>query len=231
MLKRMIGAAFSLAVVWLLTTPAAFADDWDKATRITVNQSFEIPGMILPAGTYVMKIVDLAAERHVVRFTSEDGLTIYATLIGIPSFRLHTTEKTALTFYEAETNGPPPLHAWFYPGRQYGIEFAYPERRATRIAAVSEEPVVAFRDWEEIPAETPSVKELLEEPLVTVEPTGEEGEVAAVYPEFTPVEEPELGPEYSLPLALPRTATLFPLVLVIGLLAAATASGIRLFHR
>src|SRR5689334_6659881 len=90
-----IVAAFCLAVVWLATTPAAYADDWDKATRITVNQPFEIPGMVLPAGTYIIKIVDLAAERHVVRILSGDESKIYATLIGIPDFRLEPTDKTA----------------------------------------------------------------------------------------------------------------------------------------
>ena len=61
MLKRLAVAAF-LPIVWLWATPTTYSQDSDKTTRITVNQPFEIPGMILPAGTYVMKIVDLAAE-------------------------------------------------------------------------------------------------------------------------------------------------------------------------
>ena len=80
-------AVFCLAVVWGLTARPAYADDWDKATKITVNQPFEIPGKILPAGTYVVKLVDLAAERHVVRFLSEDESKVYATLIAIPDLK------------------------------------------------------------------------------------------------------------------------------------------------
>jgi hypothetical protein len=226
-------AAFSLAVVWLVMTPALYADDWDKATRITVNQPFEIPGMILPAGTYIIKIVDLAAERHVVRFLSEDGLKIYATLIGIPDFRLEPTDKTAITFYESEVNGPKPLHNWFYPGRQYGIEFAYPMKRAAAIAKAVEEPVVAYKEpetaFEARPA--PAPEELLEETLVAVTPEGEEVEIAELYPAFTPVAEPELGPEFWEPQpALPRTATPLPLLALAGLIAAGIASTLRLFH-
>jgi hypothetical protein len=233
MFKRFTVAAFALAVVWLLMTPAVYADDWDKATKITVNQPFEIPGMILPAGTYVVKIVDLAAERHVVRFLSEDESKIYATLIAIPDFRLEPTDKTAITFYESEMNRPRALHSWFYPGRQSGVEFAYPKMRAAEIARVAEEPVIAFKEPEYFWAETPepAPKELLEEPLVEVTPAGEEVEIAAVYPEFTPAEEPELGPEFAEPLALPRTATAFPLVAFMGLLAAGAATAIRSFHR
>jgi hypothetical protein len=230
MLTKITVAAFSLAAVWLLMTPAAYADDWNKATRMTVNQPIEIPGMILPAGTYIVKIVDLVAERHVVRFTSEDGTTIYATIIGIPNFRLEPKEKSSFIFYEAEVNEPRALHAWFYPGRQYGIEFAYPEKRAAQIARAVAEPVIAFKEPEPFVTEEPTpprVEELLVEPLVAVTPGGEEVSL----PEFTPVEEPELGPEFYEPLQLPRTATPFPLIALVGLLAAGAASAMRFFHK
>jgi hypothetical protein len=230
MLTKITVAAFSLAVVWLVMTPAAYADDWDKATRFTVNQPVEIPGMVLPAGTYIVKIVDLAAERYVVRFTSEDGLTIYATLIAIPNFRLEPTEKSSFLFYEAEVGEPRALHAWFYPNHRYGIEFAYPEKRAAQIARVIEEPVIAFKEPEPFVREEPIpavVEELLEEPLVAVTPGGEQ----VGLPEFTPVEEPELGPEFFEPLELPRTATPFPLIAFLGLLAAGAASAMRFFHK
>jgi hypothetical protein len=230
MFKRITMVAFSLAVVWLVMTPAVYADDWDKATRITVNQPFEIPGMVLPAGTYIIKIVDLAAERHVVRFLSEDESKIYATLIGIPDFRLEPTEKTVITFYESEFNRPRPLHNWFYPGRQYGIEFAYPVKRAAAIAKAVEEPVLAYKEPEPLVREKPTP--FWEEPLVEVTPQGEEVELAEVYPEFTPTPEPELGPEFFEPLPeLPRTATPLPLLALAGLVGAGVASTVRFFHR
>ena len=64
MWKRIVELAlvgFLLSMIWSLTALSAYADDWDKRTKITVNQPFEIPGTILPAGTYIVKIVDLAA--------------------------------------------------------------------------------------------------------------------------------------------------------------------------
>jgi len=68
----------------------------------------------------------------------------------------------------------------------------------------------------------------VEEPIVAATPEWKEGEVAEVYPEFTPVEEPALGPEFFEPLPeLPRTATPFPLLAFAGLAAAGAASVIR----
>ncbi len=222
-------AAFCLAVVWLVTAPAVHADDWDKATRITVNQPFEIPGMILPAGTYIVKIVDLVGERHVVRFLSEDESKIYATLIGIPDFRMEPTEKTAITFYESELNRPRALHNWFYPGYQYGIEFAYPKQQALAIATVTEEPVIAFNEPATVlPEPLPAVvEELLQEPLVEITSTGEEVAIPEAYSEFVPTLEPEPGVE-AFVKELPRTATPLPFFGLVGLIAAGAASVIRL---
>src|SRR5579862_5393984 len=110
-MRRALLVVLCTAVVCSLAALSAYADDWDKATKITVNQPFEIPGHVLPAGTYVVKLVDIAGERHVVRFFSEDESKIYATLIAIPDFRLETTDTTSITFYEAEPGSPKPLHA------------------------------------------------------------------------------------------------------------------------
>src|SRR5262245_169043 len=103
-----------------------------------------------------------------------------------------------MTFYETDPGNPQPLHAWFYPGSQFGLEFAYPERRAAQIAAVTEEHVIATKEPEFVlvvpeaaPAPAPIVPELLEEPLVAVEPTGKEVELAEVHPETTPLPPPE----------------------------------------
>jgi hypothetical protein len=222
-------AALCLAIIWLMTPPAVYADQWDKTTKITVNQPFEIPGMVLPAGTYIMKLVDLQAERHVVRFLNEEQTEVYATIIAIPNFRLEATDDTAITFYEAELNRPRALHAWFYPGYNYGVEFVYRKAPPVAIASVVEKPVIAeLEPFFEEPAPvavTPEPEEAL-----PPEPEEEKTEVAEVYPYFEPTPEPELDVEtYARPLPeeLPRTATPFPVVALVGLLAAGAASVLR----
>jgi hypothetical protein len=232
-IRTALRLAFCLAAVWSLAGVPVYADDWDKATKITVNQPFEVPGHVLPAGTYMVRLVDIAGERHVVRFLSEDESKVFATLIAIPDFRLETTDKTSITFYEAEPANPKPLHAWFYPGHQFGVEFAYPEKRAAQIAAVTEEHVIATKEpefdftW----GPEPAVPELLEEPLVAIEPPGKEVELAEVHPEaIAPGPALEAAPEPAPPV-LPKTATPFGLIALVGFIAAAGASGLRLLGR
>ena len=47
--------------------PPAHADAWDKKTIVTFSSSVEVPGKVLPAGKYVMKLVDSPSDRHIVR--------------------------------------------------------------------------------------------------------------------------------------------------------------------
>jgi hypothetical protein len=166
-----------------------------------------------------------------VRILSEDETKLYATVLGIPDFRLEPTEKTALTFYESPNNRLLPVHSWFYPNHQFGVEFAYPEKRATEIAAVSQLPAVAFKPPEpeavfrEEP--TPEPAQLLNEELFEVTPTGEQVEIATLHPpEIVP--EPETEP--ALPVELPRTATPFPLFGLVALLAGGAATTLRFLY-
>ena len=53
---------------------AARADESDQATTVTFNQPVQIPGQLLPAGTYVFKLTNYDAARNVVQiFNSEDS--------------------------------------------------------------------------------------------------------------------------------------------------------------
>jgi hypothetical protein len=218
---RITLVVLAVALISIVLVPNVLADDWNKATRVTVNQPFRIPGLVLPAGTYLVKIVDLVGERHVVRVLSEDGLKIYATFIGIPDFRTGPTDKASITFTEADWNQVPALRSWFYPGYSYGIEFPQATESAVTVAKAEAEPALEYLppEFEEWTAPEAPVEEALVEETPAEEP-------AVVYPEFTPVEEPELGPEFFEPI-LPRTATPVPLIALIGLLAAGGAATLR----
>lgn len=217
--------AFSLLAILCLFPSSMYADDWDKATKITVNHPFEIPGMILPAGTYVFKIVDLRGERHAVRVFNEDESATYATLLAFPDLRMEATDDTVVSFYEAENGRFPALHQWFYPGHLGGVEFAYPEKPpmefASEAAPVTKltEPPPVFR---EKPTPEPTVEEAIAEPPLEVEPATEA---------VTPTAEPEPVPAEPEAVPLPTTSTPFPLIGLVALLSAVAASGLGLIRK
>src|SRR6202795_781215 len=137
-----------LALLGLAFSPSATADEWNKKTVITFSAPVEIPGVhlqgygVLPAGTYVFKILDSGADRHIVQISSQDELTVYATILAIPNYRLKATDKTLITFRERPAGVPEALRAWFYPGHNWGEEFVYPKAKALELAKSTNTPVL-----------------------------------------------------------------------------------------
>src|SRR3954467_4492956 len=135
-----VTTAFCLALLGTMFVPTAQADDWNRKTKVTFSAPVEIPGVhlagwgVLPAGTYVFKILDSQSDRHIVQIFSADEKTVYATILAIPNYRLKVTDKTVITFRERPAGQPEALRAWFYPGRNWGEEFVYPKAVAVEIA-------------------------------------------------------------------------------------------------
>ena len=109
---------------------------------ITFSEPVETPGIhikgwaVLPAGTYVFKILDSKSDRHIVQIFNQDETVVYATILAIPNYRLRATDKTVLTFRETPPGEPQVLRAWFYPGHNFGEEFVYPKAKAMELAKV-----------------------------------------------------------------------------------------------
>src|ERR1041384_4734170 len=123
--RKWIVVVFCLALLWVVV-PGANAQRWDHATKITVNAPFEVGGMALPAGTYVMRLMEVAGTRTVVQVLNQDETRSYGMVMGIPDYKLTAPENAEISFYETEPGTPTPLRAWFYPGNNYGVEFVYP---------------------------------------------------------------------------------------------------------
>jgi len=225
------GAAFS---------PSVKADDHDKMTTITFSGPVEIPpvyitGMhVLPAGTYVFKLVESSSDRHIVQIFNKDQTQIYATILSIPNYRLRPTDKTVVTFNEGIRGKPEAIRAWFYPGANWGEEFVYPKAKAVELAQVAKAPVVAVVADVAVEVAKPEAPEvflqLRQLPLMAVQPTGEVVEIAQVYPATPPVAAaPAAAPVVAQvePAALPATSSSLPLIGLCGLLALGTALTLR----
>jgi hypothetical protein len=133
--------AFTLTGATL--SPAVRADEWNKKTVMTFNQSFEIPGRVLPAGTYIFKVVGMRSDRHMVQIFSADGTQMIATILTIPNYRAEATNYTVVKFGERSGDNPEALKTWFYPGDRSGQEFIYRRQSSIQLAVASKKLVVA----------------------------------------------------------------------------------------
>ena len=232
-----------VALAGAVLAPSAQADDWNRKTVITFSGPVEIPGVhlagfgVLPAGTYVFKMLDSQSDRHIVQIFSKDEKTIYATILAIPNYRLKATDKTVLTFNERPAGEPEALRAWFYPGRNWGEEFVYPKAKAMTLAKTTNTPVLFTPA--EMPVEAaapirsadePTVVEMKQAPIMAIKPTGEEVQLAeAVTP--PPATEVATNESKVEERRLPATASTLPLIGLLGLLALGAFFGLRLTER
>jgi hypothetical protein len=221
------GMIFVLSLIALAVPSGAKADEWNRKAKVIFSAPFEVPGVgaqILPAGTYVFRIMDLS-DRHVVQIFNEAGDHVYTTILAIPNYRLKTTDKTVMTFKERAEGQPEAIRAWFYPGHQWGEEFVYPKSRAIALANEVNAPVLAM------PLETePTVEALKVVPIEAVKPTGEEVPVTEVV-EAPPVKEAKPVAAAEPAKALPATASQLPLLGVIGVISLGAAAGLSLIPK
>ncbi len=121
--------------------PTAHADQWNKRTILTVNEAIQVPNKVLQPGKYVMKLLDSQSNRHIVQIFDENEQHLITTVLAIPNYRLEPTGKTQFGFWETPAGQPKALRSWFYPGDNFGQEFAYPKNEAMQIAASVKQPV------------------------------------------------------------------------------------------
>jgi len=143
--------ALSVLALFVSCLPFLRADDWDKATKVTFSESVQVPGKVLPAGTYVFKLLNSAADRHIVQIFNEDHSQLITTVLAIPNQRLEASGKTILTYHERPADQPMALAAWFYPGDTFGQEFAYPKSESEVLSRLNNEQVPSTGSEEAYP--------------------------------------------------------------------------------
>ena len=148
--RSIVWAAFMASIGFALL-PSLQADTWNKKTTLTVTEPLQVPSCCTPGhtvtlqpGEYVMVLVDSLSDRHIVRIFDKDQQHVITTILAIPNYRLQPTGETVFQYWEVPAGQPRALRAWFYPGDNFGQEFAYPKQKAAQIAAFVKIPVPAI---------------------------------------------------------------------------------------
>ena len=86
------------ALMLALAVPAARASEWNQATKFTFSQPFQVPGQVLPAGTYWFETVQTPTDaNNVVVIYNADRSQPEATVLTRPAFRTHGLSKALAT--------------------------------------------------------------------------------------------------------------------------------------
>src|ERR1700758_5308234 len=214
--RTLINAAIGLVLLGALLVPNVRADEWDKKTTVTFTGPVQVPGTVLPAGTYVFRLADSDSDRYIVEIFDARETQLITTIMAMPDYRMQTPDKTIISFDERPAGQPEALRAWFYPGDNSGVEFVYPKQRATELAQANQPVPSVQKDETDASSVNTAPVEPVAPPAVTVSdnPQGST-EIAQV----TTVEAVEL----------PQTASAMPSIALAGILLLAGALGVRRF--
>lgn len=146
MLKRMLTASVLVVLVHAMAS-GADASTFDKRTYFTFSQSVALPGVTLPAGTYMFRLADPTTTRRVIQVSDKDGTQSYALLLTTPAYRNEAVKDSEVRFLETPVGAPHAIDAWWYVGDSTGYAFMYSkEQLAALNAAGQPEPVAAAPD-------------------------------------------------------------------------------------
>jgi len=224
---------FALACLGTTFLPQAKAGQWSEKTTMTFNAPVEIPGVVLPAGTYVFKLADSQSDRNIVQVFNKDESHLYATILAIPDYRMDPTDKTVVTFEERTTGSPEAIKAWFYPDNTYGEEFVYPKPTAMELAKANQQnvPSMPAEMAKSVtkPAQSAEVQAMKRAPVNAIQPSGKEVQLAEAHPPQAPATSQPAPAKMSTatPKKLPKTASLLPLFLLIGTISLTCSLGFR----
>jgi len=125
MSRRAALAAFGLALAGLVAaSPSHGGVGPSQRIELTFSKPVALPGVSLPAGTYVFERAAPNGAIEVVRVSSLDGRSVYYTgfteLVNRPR-----RNASPITFGEAVTGAPLPIKEWYPTFTDTGHRFLY----------------------------------------------------------------------------------------------------------
>jgi hypothetical protein len=253
----LIVTALVIALVAGFTGTTTAQTDTRDRTFLTFSGAVEMPGVTLPAGTYVFKLAD-TPSRNVVQVWDREEKKMIGHWLFVQAERPEVSNDTVVMFKETAAGQTPAVHFWYYPGERIGKEFVYPRDQALKIAARTNERVLStdgditaessvssvdakgnVTEWkpERAPAPQPQINSDNAIAGAGVPPAPQpERQIARAEPAPTPAPAPRAEPfpqeQAPAPSAartepLPQTASPLALSALVGLLSLVGAAGIR----
>ena len=210
------------ALALMICVPAAFAQT-PEGSILPVTEPLDVGGPILQPGTYLIRVLPSPTDRNKVQITSQDGQTVFATVLTVPRYLKPGEEiaNTTFVFYPPVEGAPRALRTWYAQDPSAsggGHDIVYDERRARELARLASLPVVSYRQETQVSA-------FDDTDLFLVTPD----QRIKVYVPPPPMVSAARVAE-AAPLQMPRTASRLPLVAMLGLLSIAGALAFRVIR-
>ena len=111
----------------ILLAAVSSATTLEEATVFTFRAPVEVPGRVLPAGTYLFKLDQRDGELNVVEIKNRSENKVYGVFLVKPEYHVRVPGRPGIVFEGRTAGAPQAVKAWLYPGDKYEYEFIYPK--------------------------------------------------------------------------------------------------------
>ena len=223
--------ALVVSTILILCRIAGAADNAADSFRMHTSEPLYVENTLLKPGTYLLKRMDSPSDKDIVLIRDERTHRQIATILAIPSYREFASMKNVVDFWETPSGTPKAIRAWFSPGRNYGQEFPFPSQLASIKKTVPYSPSLLTRPESVIPTSErlplPVNPELKRKPVRMAEQQGSwavitdgGGTQDARQQPPAPIHK-KPGTIWDALANLPLTATIAPLIGLVGIISLA----------
>jgi hypothetical protein len=127
LVRRIVHTLCGVALLAVLATSStgAFTDS-RRTTYFTFSGSVQLPGVVLPAGTYIFEVANHESQGDIVRVLSRDRRKVHLMKFTRFVYRPLTGNlKATISLGESPAGTPPPVTAWYPETESRGREFIY----------------------------------------------------------------------------------------------------------
>jgi hypothetical protein len=132
--RTAVGTFLALVFALAMAAPTLRADDMDQMTRLTFDQSVQLPGnVVLQPGTYWFRVEKSDVDRNTVQVFDANWSPITNLVTATADRPQPNTSKTVLKFAEGGAGQPYTLVDWFYADSPFGHQFEYSKSTENQI--------------------------------------------------------------------------------------------------
>jgi hypothetical protein len=126
-----VTATFGWALLLGASSPLKAETLSDNRAMVTFDRPVEVPGKVLPPGSYVFKSLD---NSELVQVFSADEKQLFATVAVVPEDRpaQDLNDDCFVQLTRTRADAPQEVQGYFLPGRLTGFQFVYPAAHAGR---------------------------------------------------------------------------------------------------
>lgn len=124
--RKVLYSLCAATLLMVLATSSIGAMNANRTTYFTFSKAVQLPGVTLPAGTYIFEVVNPNTSSDVVRVQSRDRSKLYLLQITLKVERPRTRGlKPAIVLGEQPAGNPPAVKSWFPQDETIGRQFIY----------------------------------------------------------------------------------------------------------